>query len=292
MDMTISQVSRTYCVSTRTLRYYESIGLLCSSRRPGYAYRVYDEAAVQRLERILFLRGLRLPLRSIALLLDGDEKAAELLRTRAEELEREISLLDTARQSLLHLAGALDAGELAALSHKKEEVCMPEIPQLTDVRLLMLPRMTVAAAHCMGEHPEDAADAQLRAFVQQSGLADRKPDARVFGFNHPSPAPGRTEYGYELWVTIPSEMEVPAPLVKKEMPGGLYAAHAIAMGDFHEWAWLAAWAEHSPDYQPCDASEEDNMGGCLEEHLNYLLAWPEEQSARQLDLLLPVCPRT
>lgn len=43
---TISQVSRGFNVSTRTLRYYEELGLLKSARRENYAYRVYDEEAV------------------------------------------------------------------------------------------------------------------------------------------------------------------------------------------------------------------------------------------------------
>ena len=32
------------------------------------------------------------------------------------------------------------------------------------------------------------------------------------------------------------------------------------------------------------------MGGLLEEHLNFVLAWPDEEH-QQLDLLLPVCKR-
>lgn len=37
-----------------------------------------------------------------------------------------------------------------------------------------------------------------------------KPDAGLFGFNHPNPGMREDgKYGYEDWVTIPEDMEVP-----------------------------------------------------------------------------------
>ena len=48
---TISQVSKTYGVSVRMLRYYEEEGLIESKRKEGYAYRAYDEAAIKRLQQ-------------------------------------------------------------------------------------------------------------------------------------------------------------------------------------------------------------------------------------------------
>ena len=70
-------------------------------------------------------------------------------------------------------------------------------------------------------------------------------------------------------------------------------AHAIKMGDFHEWAALAGWAEQSPDWEIRWASDgTEIMGGSLEEHLNYL---QDRAAGRlqtgQLDLLLPIQKR-
>lgn len=66
---TISKVSKLYGVSTRTLRYYEQIGLLVSQRVEGYSYRVYDEENCIKLREIIVLRKLRIPLKQIELLL-------------------------------------------------------------------------------------------------------------------------------------------------------------------------------------------------------------------------------
>ena len=57
---TASQVSRDYGISTRMLRYYEQMGLMESNHVDDYAYRVYDDAALKRLQQIIILRKLQI----------------------------------------------------------------------------------------------------------------------------------------------------------------------------------------------------------------------------------------
>lgn len=72
--MTISEVTKAFNVSTRMLRYYDEIGLLSSTRKEDYAYRVYDASAVRRLQQIITLRKLRIPLKKIALIFNDTEQ--------------------------------------------------------------------------------------------------------------------------------------------------------------------------------------------------------------------------
>lgn len=51
---TISKVSRRLGISTRTLRYYEQIGLIQSDKLDDYAYRVYSPETITRLNQILY----------------------------------------------------------------------------------------------------------------------------------------------------------------------------------------------------------------------------------------------
>lgn len=105
MTHTISQVSRALSVSTRALRYYEEMGLIHSRRIEGYAYRVYDEDTVRRIEQILFLRSVRIPLRDIAVLLRGEDtrEAIEIFRRRIAEMDAEIDQLTAVRRLLRYL---------------------------------------------------------------------------------------------------------------------------------------------------------------------------------------------
>lgn len=161
-----------------------------------------------------------------------------------------------------------------------------------NVRILYLPPATVAASHYIGAEPEENAGKQLESFIKDNKLYEIKPDSRAFGFNHPNPSADREFYGYEQWVTIPDDMEVPEPLIKKHFEGGLYAAHTIVLGNFHEWQWLHEWVDKSNKYvsNTLDDSGE-YMHGLLEEGLNYIyhahLGWPDSDE-HQLDLLYPV----
>jgi len=65
MTYRISELAKLSGVSTRTIRYYESIGLLCPERDKRSGYRTYDEEAVARLQHILILRALDMPLKYI-----------------------------------------------------------------------------------------------------------------------------------------------------------------------------------------------------------------------------------
>ncbi len=322
--MTISRVSRSFEVSTRTLRYYEELGLLKSSRREDYAYRVYDEEAVGRLRQILLLRRLRIPLRQIAELLRGQDTAAAvaIFQENIARLDGEIHALETIRHAAAVLCARIEkyAGtalrlellteqdlrgitEFSSLSnlHFREEPTMDDLTRANDslsrfenTRILYIPPATVAASHSIGPEPEDVAGEAINRFILTEHLFERKPDYRLFGFNNPNPTPEDESHGYEFWVTIPDDMEVPAPLVKKHMEGGLYAAHCIKMGNFDEWRHFWNWAHHN---DVCVYEEREPMGmfGSLEEHLNApgTFRHATVENARnvqfvQLDLLIPV----
>jgi MerR family transcriptional regulator, repressor of the yfmOP operon len=52
----IGDVAREVGTTTRTIRYYEEIGLLAPGERPAGGHRAYDEADVERLREILRLK--------------------------------------------------------------------------------------------------------------------------------------------------------------------------------------------------------------------------------------------
>lgn len=116
--MTTSEVTKVFNVSTRMLRYYDEIGLLPSIRKEDYAYRVYDESAVRRLQQIITLRKLRIPLKKIALIINDTEQMeiAEVFQESINELDDEIIALQTIRDILSMFVVRLN---LAAHTHIK-----------------------------------------------------------------------------------------------------------------------------------------------------------------------------
>lgn len=70
MAYTVKQLAGLAGVSPRTLHYYDEIDLLSPSSVASNGYRLYDTAAVIRLQQILFYKELGLSLKEIKVLLD------------------------------------------------------------------------------------------------------------------------------------------------------------------------------------------------------------------------------
>lgn len=319
-------MSKQFSVSTRTLRYYEEIGLIVPTYKDDFAYRSYDAEAITRLRQIIVLRKLRIPLKQIAQVLErADGRVAiEVFQQNLSDIEDEITALSTIRNVITEFIKQLnlgstrfimpdDAGLLEVVDsltvskiNFKEERSMDEINKANenlnkladkDVRIVFLAPMTVAAAYAGGEGCEGKANDMISQFVAESDLLKIKPDARSFGFDCSKQANGIgvPSQFYEAWVSIPDDMEVPAPLVKRKFEGGLYAAHVLRAWDFEDWRLLREWVNASEKYAnawgaPRWASPETVTGQGFEETLNFYnyLQKGSKMEDLQLDLLFPI----
>jgi DNA-binding transcriptional MerR regulator len=326
--LTISQIANGFNVSTRTLRYYEKIGLLRSVKRDGNTYRLYDADTVTRLQQIIVLRRLRMPLKQIAAVLQSRNamEIIEVFQQNLREVDDEITALSTIREILNEAVtrlGAciqqevkLDVPDELALSAIEEVLTLTKtrigdekmtgdlnkasikLSRLTDrdVRIIHLPPMTAAAYQCLSDGAMDGAEVPaiqaIAELVQSHMLLQSKPDTRRFGaYAHKTDENG--DYRFELWVTVPEHMAVPEPFVKRQFHGGLYAAHTIPMGAYDEWTLLKEWAAGSDFYTidwECRVTPElTAQDWVLEESLNYRGESPDDYLAPlQVDLLLPI----
>lgn len=73
MEYTVQKLAKLSGVSSRTLRYYDQIGLLKPARINSSGYRIYGEKEVNRLQQILFYRQMALKLEEIQEILDSSE---------------------------------------------------------------------------------------------------------------------------------------------------------------------------------------------------------------------------
>lgn len=114
MEYTVGELAKRAGLTVRTLHHYEKLGLLLPSGRSEAGYRLYDEADVQRLHRVLALRHSGLPLKDIAALLQQGESPP--LR---EVLERQIAEVELQLQRQQRLLKALKV--VAARAHESEQ---------------------------------------------------------------------------------------------------------------------------------------------------------------------------
>ena len=92
--MTVNQLAKKCGVSVRTLHHYDAIGLLKPAQVTEAGYRLYDEAALERLYFILLFRELGFRLKDIRGILD----APDFDRNRV--LDRQIELLERKQRHL------------------------------------------------------------------------------------------------------------------------------------------------------------------------------------------------
>jgi MerR family transcriptional regulator, thiopeptide resistance regulator len=110
---TVKQLSDLAGVSIRTLHHYDDIGLLHPSKVGANNYRYYDDAALLRLQQILFYREIGLELMQIKEILDSpDFDLVTALRSHRNVLHEKINrlqnLVSTVDNTIKHLGGKID----------------------------------------------------------------------------------------------------------------------------------------------------------------------------------------
>ncbi len=88
---TVKEVSRLTGVSVRTLHHYDAIGVCKPTKVTEAGYRLYDDAALERLQAVLLFRELQFPLKEIKEMLDSpifDPKEALDQQIRLLELQK------------------------------------------------------------------------------------------------------------------------------------------------------------------------------------------------------------
>ncbi|HBE84218.1 MAG TPA: MerR family transcriptional regulator [Lachnoclostridium sp.] len=99
---TISQVAELTGISTRTLQYYDEIGLLKPSELTPSGYRLYSDEVLQKLQQILFFKELDFKLKEINEILQKPEfdkieafrKQKKLLCLKRDRINKLIELLE------------------------------------------------------------------------------------------------------------------------------------------------------------------------------------------------------
>ena len=310
MDLkTIRQVSLEHDISRRMLCYYEEIGLIKSSRIDDYAYRVYDEYAIMRLQQIIFLRKLQIPMKQIKGILENQNaiEIIEIFKQNISKLDEQITALSAVRSILSRFVEELQekadvhlnlellkdntmlsiVGSLSFSQNKlKEKTSMEELSKaakvlnkLKSVKVVYVPPMTVASIYCAEEESYEKVWQAISDFVKQANILEIKPDLRVFRISYINPFRKKVEI--ETWVSVPDDFNIPLPFIKKNFLGGQYAAHlsedddrvGVAIG-IYDWINESEKYRHDTSLERCSPPfiEIDGYGGiinAMDEVLNF-----------------------
>jgi len=175
---TVHEVAAISGVSVRTLHHYDAIDLLKPAEVTEAGYRLYDDAALKRLQSVLLFRELQFPLKEIKGILDSpgfDEKEAirrqlEMLRLQKERLEGLITFAESLTEK------GVDNMSFEAFDSKKLEQYAAEAKEKWGTTAAWQESEQKAA----GKSPKEKksmADGLMEKFAELGAMGDTAPDS-------------------------------------------------------------------------------------------------------------------
>lgn len=115
-EMKVGELAERAGLTVRTLHHYDEIGLLTPRRRTAAGHRLYGMGEVRRLQRIVSLRHLGLPLEEIGRCLDGDGYSlGRVLELQLRRIDEEMARQAELRERIRWLRERLASDEEASL---------------------------------------------------------------------------------------------------------------------------------------------------------------------------------
>lgn len=173
----IGDVARRTGLSVSAVRYYGDTGIVPATRVTAAGHRLYDVAAIARLELVRTLRELDTGLDGIRQLLDGETDLHGLLAAHLEIVERQGRALRARRAVLRTLLKQHGTAAQAALLHRLASLSDEERERIVDAfwtevvtDLDLTPGFADRLRTARPVLPEDPTTGQLEAWLELANL--------------------------------------------------------------------------------------------------------------------------
>ena len=180
----IGEMARMAGVSIRTLHHYDAIGLLAPSDETEAGYRIYDGAAMARLEQILYFRELGFPLEEIReMMADPHFDAREAMIRQKALLEMRRNRIDAMLKRLEEAIAGRGAPNMEVFDmseiEKMKTICLEAMKAFdNDMRSFNIEALTEIAQ--VEQRLDDLTDAYRKAQIERMKTTSCAPEASVF----------------------------------------------------------------------------------------------------------------
>lgn len=237
----ITDLTKRLGLSSRTLRYYEQVGLISSIRPQFETVRYYDEAAVECLQQIMILRKMQIPVKDIIRIYESPEMSTivEVFTNKISEIDKEVTALSELKNVInTFLQKMITSGikKISALPLLYEEMdkqlelieeghpvtyndlknIHEQLKKPMDPAIVSLPAMRVISS-CLKDDPQISDVAGFWRHVQLCGIPIGKP-GRHEQFEY------QTTSGEIVMIHIEDEYNNDSEYFDFYFTGGLYAA--------------------------------------------------------------------
>lgn len=301
----INEVVNTFNLSSRTLRYYEQVGLIWSTHPDNKMQRYYEPAALERLKQIIILRKLQIPIKDIVAIYQNTNTTTliQAFTNKLESLDMDISALSELRvlvddflqkmlsQGVKKISSITllyeetekrlaTANEDELVTFEKLSQINSEVLKLHDVRMVRLPTMRFLTSRLKTG----------QVVTIENNMQDL---FKEYGF---TPHPGLRDCFFRKdingdWIMlmkIPEAYENTTEYVDETFTGGLFAITCSFFEDMDDkFNLLKDWINNSTLFK-CDMSP--NSNSCRYEMIEEILPWDiaNQINRYQQDLFVPI----
>ena len=302
----INEVVDVYGISSRTLRYYEQVGILWSSHPDHKSQRYYDADALERLKQIIVLRKLQIPIKDIVAIFKSESMAAliQAFVDKLESLDGEITALSELRHvvdEFLHkmlMSGIKKISTITLLYEETEKRLAPserdeavsfeklseisrEALRLHDVRIIRLPSVRMLISRLKTGETASLDGDKMQNLFSAYGLIPQ-PGLRNCFY--------RKEQGDEwlMFIQIPDDFNNTTNYLDENFTGGLFAVASSFMEDMDDtFILLRDWIKRSENFElDGDAQEKSQRNEMIEEILPWDIA--NKLNRYQQDVFIPI----
>ncbi len=301
----INEVVDNFGISSRTLRYYEEMGLLWSKHPDNKTQRYYDAAALERLKQIIILRKLQIPVKDIVVIFKSESTSAliQAFMDKLQSLDTEISALSELRKlvdDFLHkmlMSGIKKISAITLLYEETEKrlatadknetvtfeklsVISREALRLHDVRIIRLPPTRFLTSRLKAGQIENI-DGKMQSLFVKVGFTPSPGLRNCFYRKEPSGE-------WIMLMNIPIDYENSTEYADEEFTGGLFAIASSFMEDMDDTLILLKdWVNNSDHYElDVNAVGELQRYEMIEEILPWDIA--NKLNRYQQDIFVPI----
>ena len=301
----INEVVDNFGISSRTLRYYEEMGLLWSKHPDSKSQRYYDADALERLKQIVILRKLQIPVKDLVVIFKNESMTTliQAFVDKLESLDTEISALSELRHlvdDFLHkmlmsgikkISGITllyeETEKRLATVEKDETVTFEKLSKISrealrlhDVRIIRLPPMRFLTSRLKTGQLENIED-KMQSLFEKYGFTPNPGLRNCFYRKEPNGE-------WRMLIKIPNDYENTTEFADENFTGGLFAVASSFMEDMDDtFILLKEWVNNS-DYYEHDVTAEVKLP--RHEMIEEILPWDiaNKLNRYQQDLFIPI----
>lgn len=152
--------------------------------------------------------------------------------------------------------------------------------------IIKIPEMDVASIQIQSLTPEKDSLEKIKDFIVKNKSIYSCYPCYHFGFTISDQDINKGIFGYERWLSLPNDLEIPEPFQKKHFTGGTYATKTIRDGEYDKWTNLLD--EVSKSNHEIDITSSIYEGRMLEQYTLHSPSMAQQDDDNYIKLLIKI----